>query len=154
MKTYRAAVIGCSRMGAFIDNEVLDYPAIDLPYSHAAGYVECSRTEFVACSDLRVEVMKEVGKRYGVPEDRHYTDYRELIEKAQPDIVSVCTYPVPHRDMVVAAAESGVKAIFCEKSMAVTLREADEPGYPHPQESSGWIAVRVYRLIRVGSERS
>lgn len=25
MKTYRAAVIGCSRMGAFIDNEVTDY---------------------------------------------------------------------------------------------------------------------------------
>ena len=28
MKTYRAAVIGCSRMGAFIANEVTDYHAI------------------------------------------------------------------------------------------------------------------------------
>ena len=28
MKTYRAAVIGCSWMGAFIGNEVTDYQAI------------------------------------------------------------------------------------------------------------------------------
>ena len=35
MKTYRTALIGCSRMGAFIDNEV---PEARGPYSHAAGY--------------------------------------------------------------------------------------------------------------------
>ena len=38
MKTYRAALIGCSRMGAFIDNEV---SADMYPYSHAAGYEAC-----------------------------------------------------------------------------------------------------------------
>ena len=125
MKTYRAALIGCSRMGAFIDNEVWDYPAIVLPYSHAAGYVECSRTEFVACSDLRVEVMKEVGKRYGVPEDRHYTDYRELIEKEQPDIVSVATQPEQRAEVVIFAVEHGVKAIYAEKAMAASMQEAE-----------------------------
>ena len=45
MKTYRAAVIGCSRMGGFIDNEVAKSGTIVLPYSHAAGYVACVRTE-------------------------------------------------------------------------------------------------------------
>ena len=53
MKTYRAALIGCSRMGAFIDNEV---SADRYPYSHAAGYEACDRTELVACSDLRPDV--------------------------------------------------------------------------------------------------
>ena len=33
MKTYRAAVIGCSRMGAFIDNEVVGAPGHVPPYS-------------------------------------------------------------------------------------------------------------------------
>ena len=37
MKTYRAAVIGCSRMGGFIDNEVVGSSRIALPYSHAAA---------------------------------------------------------------------------------------------------------------------
>ena len=55
MKTYRAAVIGCSRMGAFIDNEVPDYEAIKLPYSHAAGFFAEERTDLIACADLRPE---------------------------------------------------------------------------------------------------
>ena len=45
MQTYRAAVIGCSRMGAFIDNEgvahlaseITDYLAQNFPRSHAAS---------------------------------------------------------------------------------------------------------------------
>ena len=45
MKTYRAAVIGCSRMGGFIDNEVVDSPRHVPPYSHAAGFYACDRTE-------------------------------------------------------------------------------------------------------------
>ena len=42
MDQYKAVLIGCSRMGAFIDNEV---PADMRPYSHAAGYEACERTD-------------------------------------------------------------------------------------------------------------
>ena len=42
------------------------------------------------------------------------------------DIVSICTWPPLHCEMVVAAAESGVKAILCEKPMALNLKEADQ----------------------------
>ena len=84
MKTYRAAVIGCSRMGAFIDNEVPDYEAIKLPYSHAAGFFAEERTDLVACADLRPEVMEHFGNRYSVSKANQYTDYREMLEKEQP----------------------------------------------------------------------
>ena len=70
MKTYRAAVIGCSRMGGFIDNEVIDYPAIVLPYSHGAGFYASERVDLVACSDMRTDVMEQFGKRYDVPKER------------------------------------------------------------------------------------
>ena len=48
MQTYRAAVIGCSRMGAFIDNErvghlaseVANYLAQNFPVSHAASFLQ------------------------------------------------------------------------------------------------------------------
>ena len=66
MKTYRAVLIGCSRMGAFIDNEV----GSGLAYSHAAGYEACSRTDLVACSDVREDVMAKAGERYGIPKER------------------------------------------------------------------------------------
>ena len=61
MQKYRAALVGCGRMGAFIDNEVAGRPNANLPYSHAAGYEACSRTELVAGSDMRSEVLEQFG---------------------------------------------------------------------------------------------
>ena len=119
---YRAALVGCSRMGAFIDNEV---PVERAPYSHAAGYEACERTEMVACSDTRPEVMERVGERYGVPVEKQYTDYREMIDWEQPDIVSVATQPEQRAEIVVYAAEHGAKAIYAEKAMAASMSDAD-----------------------------
>src|SRR5688572_20067117 len=125
MKTYRAAVIGCSRMGGFIDNEVIGYPGHVPPYSHAGGFSACPRTDLVACSDVRVEVMEQFGLRYDIPKSRQYIDYRELIAREQLDIVSVATQPEPRAEIVIYAAEHGVKAIYAEKAMAASLAEAD-----------------------------
>jgi len=125
MKTYRAAVIGCSRMGGFIDNEVVGAPKHVPPYSHAAGFFTCERTELVACADLRVDVMEQFGLRYNIPKSGQYTDYREMIEKEKLDIVSVATQPEPRADIVIYAANHGIKAIYAEKAMAASLAEAD-----------------------------
>ena len=125
MKTYRAAVIGCSRMGAFIDNETVDDHPYVRPYSHAAGFEACERTDLVACSDLRPNIMDEFGRRYGVPTERQYTDYREMIEREDLHIVSVATHPEQRAEIVLHAAEHGVPAIYAEKPMAASMSEAD-----------------------------
>ena len=126
MKTYRAALIGCSRMGAFIDNESSPGDlAHRLPYSHAACYETCDRTELVACSDLRVDVMEQVGQRYEVPKERQYTDYKEMITRERPDIVSVATQPEHRAEIVIHAAEHGAKAIYAEKALCATMDEAE-----------------------------
>ncbi len=125
MKTYRAAVIGCSRMGGFIDNEVVGYSRIALPYSHAAGYTTCDRTDLVACADLRTDVMAEFGRLHGVPAAGQYTDYREMLAKENLDIVSVATQPEPRAAIVVDVANQGVKAIYAEKAMAASMADAD-----------------------------
>jgi predicted dehydrogenase len=54
-----------------------------------------------------------------------YADYGEMLEHEDLDLVSVCTWPPLHEEMVVAAAEAGVKGIMCEKPMAVNLGQAD-----------------------------
>lgn len=120
--TYRAALIGCGRMGAFIDNE-LDDP---FPYSHAAGYEACDRTELVALSDARPEVMAKAGERYAVPTERQFVDYVEMLRREQPDIVSVATQPEERAQIVITACELGVKAIYGEKPMAASLAEAGQ----------------------------
>jgi predicted dehydrogenase len=125
MKAYRAAVIGCSRMGGFIDNEMVGAPGHVPPYSHGAGFTACERTDLVACCDLRPEVMAEFGRRYDVPTERQYADYRELIARERPEIVSVATQPEQRAEIVVFAAGHGTRAIYAEKAMAASLADAD-----------------------------
>jgi predicted dehydrogenase len=55
-----------------------------------------------------------------------YADYREMLQKEKPQIVSVADrYLDQHRDMVIACAEAGA-SVFLEKPAARTLQEADE----------------------------
>src|SRR5688500_9486330 len=124
MQIYRAALVGCSRMGAFIDNEVRGTSSATLPYSHAAGYEACSRTELVAGAALRPDVLEVFGQRYDVPRERQYTDYRELITKEKPDILSIATQPEQRAEIALFAAEHGIRALYVEKPLCASMAEA------------------------------
>src|SRR5262249_45828018 len=55
-----------------------------------------------------------------------YADYRQMLEKERPQIVSVAARDLAlHRDMVIACGQAGA-SIFLEKPMCRTLAEADE----------------------------
>jgi predicted dehydrogenase len=120
MKTYTVGVIGCGRIASLLEQE----PERGTPNTHAGCYDHCDRTQIVAGADANDERRLAFGQRWDVA--TMHVDWQDMLKNDTLDIVSVCTYPVPHRDIIVAAALSGVKAIFCEKSMAVTLRQADE----------------------------
>ena len=121
----RACVIGCGRMGATIDDEIRGHPTRTptLPWAHAAGFAESDRAELTAVSDVDPEKAKNIQERYGAK--RRYLDYREMIQKEKPDIVSIATRPGPHAEMTVFAAENGVKGIYCEKPLCCSMEEAD-----------------------------
>src|SRR5688572_13602008 len=123
-KTYRAALVGCSRMGAFIDNEVAGSPSTILPYSHAAGYEACDRTDLIAGSDIREDVLEVFGQRYDVPKAHLYTDYKALIRNEKPDILSIATQPEQRAEVVLFAIENGVRAIYAEKALCASMEEA------------------------------
>ena len=122
---YSAALIGCGRMGATIDDEVRDRPNsyLWIPYSHAAGYMAVERTDLIAVSDIDPIRTESIRQRYDVPHG--YTDYREMIEREKPDIISIATRPATHAEITVFAAEHGVKAIYCEKPLCCAMAEAD-----------------------------
>lgn len=127
MQKYRAALIGCSRIGGFIDNEIppSEQIAYPLPYSHAACYEACERTDLVACSDLRQDIMAQFGRCYRIPEQRQYADFRELIDTEKPDILSAATQPEERAEIIIYAVENGVKAIWAEKALCASLEDAD-----------------------------
>ncbi|MFC6173197.1 Gfo/Idh/MocA family protein [Subtercola frigoramans] len=53
------------------------------------------------------------------------TDWRELIERDDIDVIDICTPSDTHREIAVAALAAG-KHVLCEKPLANSLAEADE----------------------------
>lgn len=124
MKKYRAAIIGLGRMGSTIDDEVVGYPAIALPYSVAGACRASQHLELVAGADLDPEKRRAFTERWGV--GAVYADYREMIRQEAPDLVAICTRAENHAELAVGVAEAGgVKMVFLEKAMACSMREAD-----------------------------
>lgn len=105
---YRAGVIGLGRVGA------------EFPDNHCKAYNDCERTELVWCCD------SEYRKIRRVPFDFHWEcmDY-QAAKNLKPDIISVCTPPETHCKIVCDIAPY-VKAIYCEKPIATTLKDADK----------------------------
>ena len=125
-KNYRVGVVGLSGIAA--KRPVADTGAIlttPSPTSHLSAYHHLPQTDVVALCELKTELFEEVAQTWGQEfgELETYTDYRAMIEREELDIISVCTSDNRHTDIVVAAAEAGVKGIICEKPLATTVDE-------------------------------
>lgn len=115
-RTYRAAIIGATGRG--------DYGhGLDVVYN---GMPE---VEVVAVADPDPQGRARCAARVaaGARQPATFADYREMLEKVRPELVSVAPRWIDgHRDMVLACVAAGVKGIYCEKPFARTLAEADE----------------------------
>ena len=125
MPMYRAAVIGLGRMGSTFDDEMTQGGSIFLPYCHAPSYHAAPNVELVAGADLHAGQATIFGERWGLSADHLYSNYREMLAKEQLDLVSVCTTARIRAGIVQDAARAGVKAIWAEKPIALSLEEAD-----------------------------
>jgi len=108
-KEYRVAIIGCGGIAKI----------------HAAGYRAEPRCKVVALADIKREAAEKYAADQGFAA-AIYTDYVEMLEHEQPDIVSVCVWPAMHLPVVGACVEAGVRAVHCEKPMAPTWGESLE----------------------------
>jgi predicted dehydrogenase len=116
---YTAAIIGCGRIGS----EYSDDPRITGIYSHAGAYTASDKTELVAICDTNIEKLNRCKIRWNI--DTAFLDYHEMIEQIKPDIVSICTPDRTHYTIVSAILKKSiVRAIFAEKPLAITLKEA------------------------------
>ena len=119
---YKVAIIGAGRMGGLIEDQI-PYNSFSSPYGHFSAYKKIDNTEVVAVANRGEERLDRFRKRFGF--DNTYLDYREMIEKEKPDIVSVTTASVHRAEPIIFAAENGVKGIYGEKGLCASLDEAD-----------------------------
>ncbi|MBS3150016.1 Gfo/Idh/MocA family oxidoreductase [Candidatus Woesearchaeota archaeon] len=121
MVIYKAAIVGLGRIGNLFDRD----PKIkNKPASHTGCYLAHDNIELIAGCDINNDRLEDFRKDSGI--DKLYTDYKEMFDKEDIDILSICTHNDSHRDICLYACEKGVKAIFCEKPMAMSLKECDE----------------------------
>ena len=80
--------------------------------THIPVWKEREDTEVVAMCDIRVEQMD------GYEGVRKYTDYKEMLEKEDLDILDVCLPTYLHTEVTVAGLEKGIH-VLCEKPVSL-----------------------------------
>ncbi len=91
--------------------------------SHIDAYIKNPDCEVCAFCDIDEKVLKEKSEKFGVKEI--YTDYNEMLAKADIDAVSVCTWNSEHAPATIAALNAK-KHVLCEKPMSVNTQAAIE----------------------------
>lgn len=103
-RTIRVGIVGCGGIAR----------------AHVNGY-KAAKVQFVGITDVNREAAgKLAGELNQAPV---YGGYRELIDQAKPDVVSICTPPVAHEAVAVYALKRGVH-VLCEKPMAFDAASA------------------------------
>lgn len=107
MNPIRVAIVGCGRIS-------------DL---HQMGYRGRDDARIVAVCDSKKSRAKEKAKAWGV--EKIYTNYNQVLEDPQIDLVELLTPHHLHCPMTVEACDAG-KHVSVQKPMALSAAEADQ----------------------------
>lgn len=105
------ALIGCGRIST----------------NHMKAAVN-NHLEIVGVCDILPEKMEEILEKHELKEDasiHRYTDYKELLEKEMPDLVSIATESGNHAEIALYCIDKGVHVII-EKPMAMSIDDANK----------------------------
>jgi predicted dehydrogenase len=107
MNPIRVAIVGCGRIS-------------DL---HQIGYRGREDAKIVAVCDTNKTHAKKKAKEWGV--EKIYTDFQQVLEDKEVDLVELLTPHHLHCPMTVQACQAG-KHVSVQKPMALSAAEADE----------------------------
>lgn len=107
MGQLRVAIVGCGRIS-------------DL---HQRGYIGREDARIVAVCDTSRKKANAKAKEWGV--EKIYTDYHQVLEDREIDLVELLTPHHLHCPMTVQACQAG-KHVSVQKPMALTAAEADQ----------------------------
>jgi predicted dehydrogenase len=113
MRPINVALIGYQFMGKAHSNAYRQVARFFSPKLTPRLKVICGRTP---------SKVRAAAREYGW--DEASTDWREVVDRPDIDLVDVCTPGDSHADIAIAAARAG-KAVFCEKPLGNTVPEAE-----------------------------
>lgn len=96
----------------------------DIANVHIEAYQQFGeRCRIVALADIFTDKAQEKKEKYGL-DCEVVGDYRELLDRDDIQLVSICLPPSMHCETSVAFLEKGIH-VLCEKPMALCLEECD-----------------------------
>ena len=91
---------------------------------HLPGIRRSPDLLLTALCDINPERLRERGEQYGIPEDRRFTDYRDLVACPDVDAVDISTPNNVHLEVALAAARAGTP-YCCAKPVTMDTAEAE-----------------------------
>ncbi|MFX1287040.1 MAG: Gfo/Idh/MocA family protein [Promethearchaeota archaeon] len=90
------------------------------------GYLNNEDVEITCLCNRTLDKVKNKIEKFKLNKDtRIYSDYHEMLDKEELDIVEILLPHNLHAEASIYAAKRGVKAISVQKPMALTLEDAD-----------------------------
>ncbi|MFP4017423.1 MAG: Gfo/Idh/MocA family protein [Halanaerobiales bacterium] len=106
MAKYKVGIVGCGNI----------FPM------HAVSVTEMDNAELVAVCDIKEDRAREKGEEFSV---EYFTDYREMINEMDLDVLHVCTPHYLHAPIVIDACNAGLH-VLTEKPMSIKLEAAEK----------------------------
>ena len=115
---------------------------------HIPNFHSLPNCELAAIAEVRTELGEKVRRRYGIP--KLYRSHEELIADPTIDAIGVSATYVIQAEVARQAAAAG-KAVFMEKPMAVSVKQADAL-LEACQKGGGRIMVGYMKRYDAGNE--
>jgi predicted dehydrogenase len=90
---------------------------------HLNNYMTLANVELAAICDVNIENAQRLAQKYNIP--NVYSNYEDMLNKEELDLVSVCTPNYLHAEISTYALEKGVN-VHCEKPLAINAKEAQK----------------------------
>ena len=91
--------------------------------THLSGYLESGYAYPAALCDVNPNALAGAMSKFGSIQG--YIDIERMLAEVQPQIVSICTWPQSHLEIVEHAVRAGVRGILCEKPLTLRVDEAN-----------------------------
>lgn len=116
---HKALIIGLGRIAWQFDED----PKRNYVATHAAAYTKNPQFKLVAAADVDAGKRSAFARREDYRDVHCYEDYREAVKKERPDVVSICTPPATHAEILKFCLSENIPVVFCEKPLARDSRE-------------------------------
>ena len=118
---YRAGIIGLGRVASLLEKD----PLRSHPCTHAGFFSRREDVALVAGCDIKLDRREEFASTWTLAASSVYGNYRDMLASERLDIVSICAYATERLEMCEAAIQAGARALWIEKSLGCSLREAN-----------------------------